>query len=87
MNAERYAELDKELRDRLAALEAEVAEKTAYIAELRATIAQMERDTPTLTALARMIQSQKDQQAATIAKLQRNHSEELAKARDNGSGR
>ena len=81
--ADQYAELDKELRERLVALEAEVAEKTAYIAELRATIAQMERDAPTLAALAQMVQRQKDQHAAQVTKLRA----DLDAARESGSGR
>ena len=81
--AEQYAELDKEVRAELARLQAENVEKNAIITELRLQIAQMERDTPTLSALAQMIQRQKDQHAAIVTKLRA----DLDKAKENGSGR
>lgn len=69
--AEQYAELDKEAQAEIARLRAENAEVHAVNAELKARIAQMEIDQPTLEALARMIQRQKDQHAAEIARLTR----------------
>jgi uncharacterized protein involved in exopolysaccharide biosynthesis len=69
MRAEDKAALDKEVAQRIDALEAENAENRVEIARLRAQIAQMERDQPTLDALARTVHAQKAAHRAEVERM------------------
>ena len=69
MRAEDKAALDKEVAQRIDALEAENAAQRTEITALRAQIAQMERDQPPLEMLARTVQKQKQDHRAEVARL------------------